>query len=590
MPRANTDKAILEDSLTSRVVKELWTTGYRSVLPVTPQDFSLRAVLPIVLYIMRWAERRGKGRFAEVFGKGASALSVAEKLAQDSSFQGADDPVGRLILADLLLCYCLENKGHHEGRQAQIARVLQTHFFASWVDLPAQSAHLRLVPELLAVILADQKSGEFLEPAAQDSLLGVGQYFSKDVSGSAHNLLLGLFGAGVKTDGASRSDRRLADSFDESAEVPLDQLLMVRISQQLGEAPLPAKSQRSNETARIVNQFPLATDAAAVFREDMRIFLRSYAKQIPRQTLVSLLESAIVLGLTTTYLSSLKPILMWEGGDYDSVDSRAGMWPIFVDCSVGVDTNIRRCAEASFDELLRMHERMPIVLMAMKIVDRTVKELRIKLPPSEPDPRERVLTMWQLLTSDGPQSQDLKKEIGKSLVRISDALKEADRSEEAAILDEDLRHPVWPVAETLVRMMGDKLQGQHLRKYLDSCLNINNQSGLGRKDKLLMKGKWTDRRSIVLQNSMLEFLVHRHLRKSSRSQALEKLSLADFIELLRDRYGFYVEDAPPGTSIGSEIRRANRSYLENRLRDLGLLRGVNDAESMKLLRPRFGEL
>jgi len=589
MARANTDKAILEESLTPRVVKELWTTGYRAVLPVTPQDFSLRAVLPIVLYTMRWAERRGRGKFIDVFGKEATALDVAKKLAQSPSFRGVQDPVSQSILADLLLCYCLENKGHQEGRDKQIARVLQTHFFASWVDLPAQSAHLRLVPELLAVILADQPTGEFLGSGAPDSLLGVGQYFSKETSGVSHNLLLGLFGAGVKTDGASRSDRRLADSFDESTEIPLDQLLMVRIAQQLGEAPLPAKSQRSNETGRIVNQLPLATDAALVFRKDMTIFLRSYAKQIPRQTLVVLLESALVLGLTTTYLAALKPILMWEGTDYESQDNDGSMWPVFVDCSAGADMSVRRCAEASFDELLRMHDRVPVILMAMKIVDRTAKELRIRLPQSEPDPKKRISAMWQLLVENGTEAQDLRREIGKTLIRIAEALKEADRPEEAAMLEDDQRHPVWPVAETIARMMGDKLQGQHLRKYLESCLNMNSQSGLGRKDKLLIKGKWTDRRSVILQNSMLEFLVHRHLRKESRSQTIRKLSLGDFVDLLRQRYGFYVDEAPPGVSIGSETLRANRAYLENRLRELGLLRGVNDAESMKLLRPRFGE-
>jgi hypothetical protein len=40
-------------------------------------------------------------------------------------------------------------------------------------------------------------------------------------------------------------------------------------------------------------------------------------------------------------------------------------------------------------------------------------------------------------------------------------------------------------------------------------------------------------------------------------------------------------------SISNSLLQANRTMLERRLRDLGLLVGVNDAEAMKRLRPRF---
>lgn len=40
-------------------------------------------------------------------------------------------------------------------------------------------------------------------------------------------------------------------------------------------------------------------------------------------------------------------------------------------------------------------------------------------------------------------------------------------------------------------------------------------------------------------------------------------------------------------TVSNELLQANRAALERRLRDLGLLVGVNDAESMKRLRPRF---
>ena len=50
---------------------------------------------------------------------------------------------------------------------------------------------------------------------------------------------------------------------------------------------------------------------------------------------------------------------------------------------------------------------------------------------------------------------------------------------------------------------------------------------------------------------------------------------------------FFIDRAPPGLPIPGDILMHNRAFLERRLRDLGLLTGVNDAERMKRLRPRF---
>ena len=79
--------------------------------------------------------------------------------------------------------------------------------------------------------------------------------------------------------------------------------------------------------------------------------------------------------------------------------------------------------------------------------------------------------------------------------------------------------------------------------------------------------------------------MHRHLRRTAKEPA--PLSLQDFIKLLRDRYGLYIAQEPPGQPIPQEMLLRNKVYLERRLRDLGLLIGVNDAESMKQLKPHY---
>jgi hypothetical protein len=120
-------------------------------------------------------------------------------------------------------------------------------------------------------------------------------------------------------------------------------------------------------------------------------------------------------------------------------------------------------------------------------------------------------------------------------------------------------------------MMTDQPNGLSIKRRV-----LRSQSGSNRR---------IDLRSIVLTTPLLEFLVHRHLYRTATEPA--PLSLQGFIKLLRDRYGLYIAQEPPGQPIPQEMLLRNKAYLERRLRDLGLLIGVNDAESMKQLKPHY---
>ena len=86
---------------------------------------------------------------------------------------------------------------------------------------------------------------------------------------------------------------------------------------------------------------------------------------------------------------------------------------------------------------------------------------------------------------------------------------------------------------------------------------------------------------------MLDFIVHRHLRKAAKGKGSKPLTFIELIQILKERYGLYVAESPTGMSIPVEMLLHNKRILERRLRDLGVLVGVNDAESMKRLRQRF---
>ena len=129
---------------------------------------------------------------------------------------------------------------------------------------------------------------------------------------------------------------------------------------------------------------------------------------------------------------------------------------------------------------------------------------------------------------------------------------------------------------------------------VDSALLIGRPNGIAAKRRARSAtGTGTSQtrniRSLVFTDSVLDYLVHRHVLRGGKKGRLRVRPLAfkDFLQELHIRYGFCVDTTPKGMAISNELLRLNRTVLERRLRDLGLLVGVNDAEAMKCLRPRF---
>ncbi|HRE19226.1 MAG TPA: hypothetical protein PLW86_19510, partial [Rhodocyclaceae bacterium] len=232
-------KTIVESVLTPARAKALWTANYFPVLPLTPQDFEIGSLLPAMLYMARWGHRRGRGCFIETFGlhdaqgraQPPRLVDVASGLRTrtGSYFIGFADDHGLAMLADLLLTYCLENRGHELGHEEPVQRVFPTHYLASWVDLPKGVDYLRGVPEMLTALLAWQDRGEALAQRANQAF-PVGGNFSG-------NPLLALFGRHVEIDGPAAN--LASDRFMEQAanDLGVDELLAVRLAQGCGHAP-----------------------------------------------------------------------------------------------------------------------------------------------------------------------------------------------------------------------------------------------------------------------------------------------------------------------------------------------------------------
>ena len=588
--RATTARAIVDDVFGRGMTREIWTGNYEKALPVSVQYFDLTAVLPAVFYMFRFAQRRGKGRFLDVFGgtegtprerrRAATIERIANKLAEADSFKGFDGETERAVLGDLLLCFCLENAKRALGRTEQVQRVAPAHYMASWVDLPDAVAHLRRVPEMIVAMLADQK-GEDVQQNHDRTWFAVGRGFED-------NVLLRAFHQGVTRRGEISS--RTSDHFEEEAPIGLDQLLMIRLAQQLGAAP---DKLRGKEGDKISNQRPIAERAARYFSEDIRSFVRAYSTLIPRHSFVELLESCMAVGLTTILTSVIE--LLFEWADTGEIRNRRNQSQasLFVDCSNGVDRNLRKLAEQSMDDFMRRIERFPVVLMALRLLDRWAHyDPKIKKLPVQTRPyaTEWLNLLGDLLHKRREEAEPILYDLDRKAAELAERLEE-DYPEHAQLLrDENVQpNPVWRLAETLTSLQ----RHLFLTDMVDSTLLIGRPNGLAVKRRVtravVSAGTRRTReiRSLVFTDSVLDYLVHRHVLQKGKRLRSRPLALKSFLEILHDRYGFCVDTPPVGMAISNELLRLNRAVLERRLRDLGLLVGVNDAEAMKCLRPRF---
>jgi hypothetical protein len=590
-------RAIVDDVLSRAMGRELWTGSYDKVLPVTiSTSFDLTAVLPAVFFMFRFGHRRGNGKFLDTFGGEGTAVQkrraatidrITSVLAQQPSFEGFDTPVTRAILGDLLLSFCLENRNRALGRQESVIRVAPAHYMASWVDLPNVVANLRFVPEMLVALLADQP-GDYVEvnKDGERTWFAVGRGFED-------NILLKVFHQGVYREGELGS--RTSDRFDETANVGIDQLLMIRLGQQLGQAPDKLRGNDSGGST-ISNQRPIAERASRHFSEDLRHFIRGYATVVPRHSFVEMLEACMSVGLTTIFTSVVELLFEWVESGTIRPKNQQEPTKLLVDCSHGIQRPLRAVAEQSMDDFMRRIERLPVVLMAMRLLDYRaryepdLKKLRLKYRPYA---TEWINLLGDLLKQRRAEARDVHRDLQRRAEQLAEALQD-DEPDVAAILrnDQSQPHPVWRMAEALTLLQGRNITLEGLTKLVDSSLMVDRPNGLARKPSVtrVMAGSGrTTRpvRSLVLTDAVLDHLVHLHVLKRGKSVAYRPLAFAEFLRIVHERYGFCVDVAPPGLPVSNELLRENRAVLERRLRDLGLLVGVNDAESMKYLRPRF---
>lgn len=591
----------VEDVLGGAMTRAVWSNDYQHAVPVSVQDFDLSAVLPAVFYMFRFGRRRGKGEFVNEFGHASGSPAqrrrsvtvdrIVDKLSRRSpdDFGGLENEASKAILGDLLLCYCLDNARNALGRDKQVQRVAPAHYMSSWIDLPEWVANLRHVPETIVALLANQSGSGQVRWTRQEERPGSSFPVGGDIR---YNVIARPFSKGMSLKGGL-TDNLAADRFDEdAASVGIDELLMIRLAQRMRSAP-----QRTKTKPEIPNRRSIAARSARLFSADLRSYLIAYADHVPRQFLVEALESCLAVGLTSMLSSAVH--IMEEWGQSGRIDGERRPCDIFVDCSAGADRKLRALAEQSMDEFMRRARRLLVHFMALRLLDYSVgnnikmkREFRVGELKDAPNATEWLTLLGDVVHGRHERSGD----VMHRLVYLPDDLAshmEDDYPDVAGTLadDEAIRNPVFRLAEGLVALQGSKAQS-HLANLTESALMIDRPNGLARKRRaqrtIAGARKTVVLRSVAFTDTALEYLVHLLLLEpGDEPSARPWFSFNDFIGSVRDRYGFCVDRSPEGMDIPNELLQQNRAFLDRRLRDLGLLISVNDAEAMKRLAPRF---
>lgn len=553
-------------------LKYLSNLRYETLIPIQINNILLEDMLPGLFYIARLGRRRGKGAW-----NNRTPSELADELVKKTDrFRGFDSPQATALLADWLGAGVLRLRQRAGADRVMAVRPL--HFMTYRVDLPVGWASLRYLPDFIAGLLL-KKPGQ--APASNDAREAFGLQ-------SRDNLLLRAFGAGMVNDSPHFGDAT-GDRYDEETPLDIETLLCVRAVEDL---PPPAESTRDGE----IKPFePLCPRQARIFREDMTHFLRSYgAGQIPARTLANYVLCLLSVNLTSYFLSHVCAANhLYEKAEWldDHNSGETGrLWPLgmFADATEGLNRRVRSLAQRSYaihHEWLAQYTR---TTLGFRLLDHYldgatwVPELR-DLKDKQGIERLIILAKARLDTTS-KAFDAVQASANPERNKLRQAQEGEEWPEEVRLIAED--SSVRPF-EGLVELLSIGLKGtrEGVFKFYISIARKNMAGGLLAGDKT-----GHARNRYVLTTDLLEALVHRLCLRKSGGARLRRLDVYEFVDELKTRYGIWIDEPPPGLPSTHENRQAGQENFEafkERLRLLGLFRGVSDARRMQRLKPRY---
>lgn len=550
---------------------------YDPAMRMDYQDFLLEDVLPGLFYLTRLGRRRGKGDWG-----GRTAMEVARELAQRTDkFLGFTGDSERRVLEEWLKASVL--RLIERGEKDKVMSVRPLHFFTYRVDLPANWAHLRQVPEFIATILHRNPAQEPLN-SSQDEPFALA---------SRRNLFWLAFGTGIIPDDQLFTNADL-DRYDDSVELDIESLLTIRVVDEL-QTPKEITVGKGGKGGKINGFEPLCPQQANHFREDCSLFLRAYAPPaVPVRVLGDHLLCFLALNLSVYSLSHFAASNhLYDTGEW--LDDRQHSWDldIFPDLTGGKH---RKCLELARESFARHAAWMQLQLRTMVGFRLLEYYLRFATYIKEVKSLKTLKGIEFLKTlALGRQlsHQQIYGAVQAGALPVLAQL-EQEQEREGGSWPEELQaivdDPDLPPFDKLVELLTSSES-----EFYKKIMNFFTSSSRRNLDSGLLSGSPTRRTDnhYTLGLKLIETLVQLAILKVGDPPHSRPLDIYDFVDDLKDRYGIWIGAPPPSLDQSYEAHQAgqaNFAALKEKLRQLGFFRAVTDARRMQRLTPRYTPL
>lgn len=352
---------------------------------------------------------------------------------------------------------------------------------------------------------------------------------------------------------------------------------------------------------------PVCIGSADLMAEDIQRLL-FYKRHMPRSVMVEYLKVLLTFHLALYHLRLLKLLPAWqklEGANSLCAESACPMKPraqrepqgdcpyklgLFVDLSGSAESSTAALAERSADGYFR---RIPTFIRAYfmaKKLDEFGEFLlsRGKLIRTISKP----ITVGEVFTLQGePFREEREKYFNGRLRELVDSLRDDengldDRTQQLLTLGlSDFETYI----EILVTLRGD-FHRDFVIKSFDATMLKNKPGAL-----LAQPRASKSSRRFTLESRLLEVLLQIVVLRPGGDQGYftGEMRIDDLLSLLRERYGLYIDQLPPGEGFSAptiDERKALRSNVQaftGRLREIGFYRDLSDAYVTQTVVPRY---
>ncbi|MGN5139703.1 methylation-associated defense system protein MAD7 [Aeromonas dhakensis] len=350
---------------------------------------------------------------------------------------------------------------------------------------------------------------------------------------------------------------------------------------------------------------PVCIGLADLMAEDIQRLL-FYKPFMPRSVMVEYLKVLLSFHLALYHLRLLKLLPAWqklEGANSLCAESACPMKPreqrepqgdcpyklgLFVDLSGSAESASAALAERSADGYYRRIPGFVRAYFVAKKLDEFSEHLvrRGKLIR----PLNSVFSVRELYSLQGePFEEERDKFFGERLAGLLESLSEGDAGLDTEV--EAITKMGLSDFETYIEILV-ALRGAFHRKYIIESLDatmLKNKSGA-----LLAQTRARNApRRFTLESRLLEVLLQIAVLRPGGDLGYFTggMRIDDLLSFLRERYGLYIDQLPPGEGSPTiDERKALRSNVQaftGRLREIGFYRDLSDAYVTQTVVPRY---